>query len=43
MEELDEFGIPIKKPSVDKFGIPLKKKTFLNQLVKKLQRFLLLR
>lgn len=26
MEELDEFGIPIKKPSVDKFGIPLKKK-----------------
>jgi hypothetical protein len=27
-EELDEFGIPIKrqKPQVDEFGIPLKKK-----------------
>lgn len=33
MEELDEFGIPIKKTakpsvSVDEFGIPIKKKRF---------------
>jgi hypothetical protein len=32
MEELDEFGIPIKKIGVDEFGIPLKKKDVSQQV-----------
>jgi len=46
MDEVDEFGIPIKKPavakkSVDEFGIPIKKKDLQNLLLKQVLGYLL--